>query len=567
MRKAAGPGRPKGARSPARRAAPGAGSAGARPPDRTHPGPRADRPPRRSRPRRADGNPPAAPPVRGGGTGHDRDRRPLRPPHRAGEGRAGSGRPPAPRPAIRTERSAERRSGPPRSGDGRKRRSGPSGDPKQLLRARQAAAAILTSVLFRNVALQAAIAASPLLPGLDDRDRAFARALVTATLRRRGQIDAAIGSFLERPLPPHARHAWLMLLMGAAQILFLRVPAYAAVSTSMELLIRGPGRTWRGLVNAVLRGMADRGAGIVRNQDAGRLNTPDWLWRSWIGAYGTDTAARIAAAHLNEPALDLCPKTDPEAWATRLGGTVVLDRAVRVAAGGSVDTRPGFREGAWWVQDAAAQLPVRLLGRIAGSTVADLCAAPGGKTLQMAALGARVTALDVSESRIRRLSANLARTRLEAETVVADATDWDPGCGFDAVLVDAPCTATGTIRRRPDVPWQRTASDFRALAALQDRLLDRALGLVRPGGLVVYTVCSLQPEECEHRVQAFLARHPEAGLVAVRAGADAVPDPFVTASGYLRTLPCHLAEAGGVDGFFAARIRRPELGVELGDRL
>ncbi len=425
-----------------------------------------------------------------------------------------------------------------------------------MLRARQAAVAILTSVLFRNTALQAAIAASPLLPGLDERDRAFARALVTTTLRRRGQIDAAIGAFLKRPLPPQARHAWLMILVGAAQILFLRVPAYAAVSTSMELLIRGPGRSWRGLVNAVLRGIADRGAAIVRDQDAGRLNTPDWLWRSWTDTYGTERAARIASAHLLEPVLDVCPKEDPAGWAARLGGTVVLDHAVRLAASGSIEARPGFREGAWWVQDAAAQLPVRLLGQVAGKNIADLCAAPGGKTLQLAALGARVTALDVSVARMRRLAANLARTRLEAETVVADATAWSPERSFDAVLVDAPCTATGTIRRRPDVAWQRTVGDLRALNTLQDQLLDRALQLVRPGGLIVYTVCSLQREECENRIQAFITRNPAAGLVEVRTDADAIPETFVTVAGHLRTLPCHLAEAGGVDGFFAARIRR-----------
>ncbi len=406
------------------------------------------------------------------------------------------------------------------------------------------------------MALQAALAASPLLPGLDDRDRAFARALVTTALRRRGQIDAVIGTFLERPLPPGARHAWLMLLMGAAQILFLRVPSYAAVSTSMELLIRGPGRTWRGLVNAVLRGIADRGATIVKDQDAGRLNTPEWLWQSWARTYGPDTTARIAAAHLGEPMLDVCPKANPETWAARLGGTVVLNGGVRVPASGAVEALAGFREGAWWVQDATAQLPVRLFGDVAGWNVADLCAAPGGKTLQLAARGAKVTALDVSEARMRRLSANLVRTRLVAETVVADATDWDGGRPFDAVLVDAPCTATGTIRRRPDIPWQRTAGDVRALNPLQDSLLDSALRLVRPGGLVVYTVCSLEPEEGGNRVQALLGRNPAAELVAVDANADDLPGPFVTEDGYLRTLPCHLADAGGVDGFFAARLRR-----------
>ena len=254
--------------------------------------------------------------------------------------------------------------------------------------------------------------------------------------------------------------------------------------------------------------------------------------------------------------LDVCPKADPEIWAARLGGTVVLNGGVRVPASGAVEALAGFREGAWWVQDAAAQLPVRLFGDVAGWDVADLCAAPGGKTLQLAARGAKVTALDVSEARMRRLSANLVRTRLVAETVVADAKDWDGGRPFDAVLVDAPCTATGTIRRRPDIPWQRTAGDVRALNPLQDSLLDSALRLVRPGGLVVYTVCSLEPEEGRNRVQALLGRNPAAELVAVDADADDLPGPFVTEDGYLRTLPCHLADAGGLDGFFAARLRR-----------
>ena len=427
-----------------------------------------------------------------------------------------------------------------------------------MLRARQAVATVLVSVLFRNVPLQDALAASPLLPGLDDRDRAFARALATTTLRRRGQLDAVIRGFLEHPLPPGARHAWLMLMMGAAQILFLRVPAYAAVSTTMELLVRGPGRSWRGLVNAVLRQIADRGPACIQDQDPGQLNTPDWLWRSWSRVYGDDTAARIAAAHLVEPELDLSVRDDPEAWAAKLSGTVLFDRCVRVQTPGSVEAIPGFREGAWWVQDAAAQLPVRLLGDVEGLRVADFCAAPGGKTLQLAARGANVTAVDVSASRMKRLATNLARTRLTAESVVADATAWKSDALFDAVLVDAPCTATGTVRRRPDIPWQRTPSDFRSLTSLQDGLLDNAFRLVRPGGLVVYTVCSLEREECENRVQAFLDRTSTAEALPVVADADGIPEESVTEDGFLRTLPCHLAAQGGMDGFFAARIRRRE---------
>ncbi len=347
-----------------------------------------------------------------------------------------------------------------------------------------------------------------------------------------------------------------MLLVGAAQILFLRVPAYAAVATSVELLVRGPGRAWRGLVNAVLRKIAERGGAIVERQDAGRANTPDWMWRSWSGAYGDAEASRIAEAHLAEPQLDIAPKAEPETWATKLGGQVVLERCVRLPLSGPVESLAGFRDGEWWVQDVAAQLPVRLFGTVDGLRVADLCAAPGGKTMQLAAMGARVTAVDVSETRVHRLMANLARTRLTADVVTADAATWASESLFDAVLVDAPCTATGTIRRRPDLLWQRVPDEIRALNALQDALLDNAFRLVRPGGLVVYAVCSLERDECESRVAALCRRNPAAEPLPLEAAADALPAEYVTEAGHLRTLPSQLPEIGGLDGFFAARLRR-----------
>lgn len=426
-------------------------------------------------------------------------------------------------------------------------------DPRAL------ALALLRAVLSRRTSLDEAWAGAAALGVMAPRDRAFARLLVTTVLRRLGQLDALIDAALERPLGPRHAEVRDLLRLGAAQLAFLSTPPHAAVSTTLGLA-KGPRFAgFKGLLNAVLRRLAREAATLVAAQDAARLNTPDWLWRTWAAAYGERTARAIAEVHLAEPPLDVTVKDSAQAehWAARLGARVLPTGALRLPPGaGEVARLPGYAEGAWWVQDAAAALPTRLLGPLVDRRVIDLCAAPGGKTASLAAAGARVTAVDVSPQRARRLQENLERLGLEAEAVVADATLWRPPAPAGAVLLDAPCTATGTIRRHPDVARLKGPGDLPGLVRLQDRLLAAALDMLAPGGRLVYAVCSLQPEEGPERVAALLA----GGAPLVRAPIDPAEvgglRELVTPEGDLRTLPCHLGEAGGLDGFYACRLHR-----------
>jgi 16S rRNA (cytosine967-C5)-methyltransferase len=384
-------------------------------------------------------------------------------------------------------------------------------------------------------------------------DRGHARLLVATTLRRLGQIDTALDTLLRaRPKPLRVMN---LLRLGAAQLLFLLTPAHAAVAESVALAT-GRAAFARGLVNAVLRRLAREGAALIAAQDAPRLNTPDWLWQAWSAAYGEDQARAIAAAHLLEPPLDLTVKGDAEVWARRLDASALHGSTLRRAAGGPIEELPGYASGAWWVQDAAAALPARLLPDLAGRTVLDLCAAPGGKTAQLAAAGARVIALEASPKRAERLSANLARLALAAEVVIADAREWRPPAPAARLLLDAPCTATGTIRRHPDIAWHKTRADVTRLAGLQRQLLEAALDMLMPGGIMIYASCSLQPEEGVLLIERALADGLPAERLAI------APDELgglgveLTAAGDVRTLPSHLPEQGGLDGFFIARLRR-----------
>jgi 16S rRNA (cytosine967-C5)-methyltransferase len=313
-----------------------------------------------------------------------------------------------------------------------------------------------------------------------------------------------------------------------------------------------------GLVNAVLRRLTREGAERLATLDVAVLDTPDWLMARWIDSYGAATAHAIAAANGFEPALDLTVKSDAEMWAAKLDGRLLPTGSVRTIAHGNVTALPGFSEGAWWVQDAAAALPARLFGDIAGLRVADLCAAPGGKTAQLVAAGALVSAVDRAPARVERLRENLARLSLDAELICADAAAWTAEQKFDAVLLDAPCSSTGTIRRHPDVPWLKRVSDITALAALQRRLIERAVALTKPGGTLVYCTCSLEPEENETVIADLLAREPTMRRAPI-AGAEVFGrDEFITKDGDLRTLPCHLPDTdsrlAGLDGFYAARL-------------
>jgi 16S rRNA (cytosine967-C5)-methyltransferase len=404
------------------------------------------------------------------------------------------------------------------------------------------------------------------LARLEPRDRAHARLIVATTLRRLGQIDAALSGFLAKGLPEERGKLREILQTAAAQLLFLEAAPHAVVSLAVSIAQRdAKARRYEKLVNAVLRRLSEQGPTTVAGQDAARLNTPDWLWESWSSAYGVETARAIAESHLHEAALDISVRSDPERWARELGGILLSTGTIRRAADGRIEDLPGFAEGQWWVQDCAAALPVRLLGDVRGKRVLDLCAAPGGKTAQLAAAGAHVTALDISKVRMQRLGQNMSRLGLKAEMVVADAAAWTPEAPFDAVILDAPCTATGTIRRHPDILHLKQENDVAKLAVLQQNLLRHAATLVGVGGEIVFCTCSLQPEEGPERIARALAENVDLTLSAVTPAEVGGQVEWVTGEGYLRTLPCHAPETSagtaaqerrGVDGFFAARLTR-----------
>jgi 16S rRNA (cytosine967-C5)-methyltransferase len=420
--------------------------------------------------------------------------------------------------------------------------------------ARTVALDLIGSVLRRKRPLDDAIDDNSTMHQLAGRDRAFARLLVATVLRRLGQIDALIGACLNTPLAPRAAQVHDILRLGVAQLMFLRTPPHAAVATSVDIAHSRGFLSHKGLVNAVLRRLSVEGLERVAAQDAPRLNTPDWLWRSWSRAYGEATARAIATAHLKEAPLDLTLRQDVDGWCEKLQGTLLPTGTLRRAAGGSVMALPGYEEGAWWVQDAAAALPARLLGEIGGREVVDLCAAPGGKTAQLASAGARVTAVDRSSRRLDRLVANLERLSLPIKAVAADALSWRPLQQVDAVLLDAPCTTTGAIRRHPDVPHLKLPEDVARLSVVQENLLRAAVDMLRPGGTLVYCTCSLEPEEGPERIAALLREGAPVARREVEAGEIGDYAEWVTPEGDLRTLPCHLAEYDGVDGFFGARL-------------
>jgi 16S rRNA (cytosine967-C5)-methyltransferase len=428
--------------------------------------------------------------------------------------------------------------------------------------ARRVAAELLEAVLVRGRPLDEQLEGREArrgLAGLPERDRALVRRIVATVLRRLGTLRRLIGDRLSRGLPAEAPRVETALLIGAAQILFLDVPDHAAVDLSVRL-VQADRRDARyaGLVNAMLRRIARERYAVAALEPLD-LDTPEWLLARWAQTFGTETAHAIALANRAEPPLDLTVKADPEHWAATLGGTVTATGTVRLTASGPVAALPGYDEGAWWVQDAAAALPARLFGDVSGRTVADLCAAPGGKTAQLALAGAAVTAIDRAESRMARFAENLGRLGLSATAVVAAAEEWQGG-PFDAVLVDAPCTATGTIRRHPDIPWRKAPADIVALAALQRRLLDNAITLARPGGTIVFCTCSLEPEEGEDIIRAALKEDPRIARKPLAVGEFPGLDGLISADGDLRTLPCQWPHPdprlAGLDGFYAARLLR-----------
>ena len=421
------------------------------------------------------------------------------------------------------------------------------------LAARRAALQILASALQHRRALDEALS-GPGLADLDPRDRAFARALALTVLRRRGALDLILRSKLQRP-PPDA--VIELLRLGAAQLLYMDTPVHAAVSTSVDLAAERPAtRPFRSLVNAVLRGLLREAPPPVPPQAL----APDWLYARWRAAWGDADALAICELVASEPATDLTPRDADRpsaltgALAESLEAVVLPGGSLRTSRRGDVAGWPGYAEGDWWVQDASAAVPARLLGVRPGETALDLCAAPGGKTLQLAATGATVTALDRSAVRLGRVKENFERVGLQAEIVAAEAAEWPDTRQFDAVLLDAPCTATGTFRRHPDLLWASRPADVAKLAAAQAGLLLAAADRVRPGGRMVYCVCSLEREEGEAQIEAFLRTRSDFRLVPITPGEGGAPPASITAEGTLRILPHHIE--GGADGFFAARLTR-----------
>jgi 16S rRNA (cytosine967-C5)-methyltransferase len=443
--------------------------------------------------------------------------------------------------------------------------TGPLSNPRISRTPRAFALEIFHDCLRRGVPLDEGFAGHGELAKAQPRDRAFVRLVVATALRRLGQIDAILDECLEKPIPAGYVIVRDILRMGAAQLLFLKTPPHAAVDTSVRMTVERGRGGHSGLVNAVLRRVSRNGEAMLAAQDAAKLNTPEWLWESWVAAYGEETARAIAEANMKEPPLDISVKGDPKAWAEKLGARILPTGTLRrppasEGGGGMVAELPGFEEGAWWVQDAAAAIPAMLFGDVSGKAAIDLCAAPGGKTAQLAVRGAKVIALDSSRRRLDIVAENLKRLKLEAELVRNEVEEWRPREPAPFVLLDAPCTATGTMRRHPDIARLKTAGDVARLAAHQDRMLNAAFEMTAPGGLLVYCVCSLQPEEGVQRIEALLARNDALAREPIQASEIGGLAEAITKEGDLRTLPSHLAELGGIDGFYAARLRRRNSG-------
>ncbi|SFT40827.1 16S rRNA (cytosine967-C5)-methyltransferase [Mesorhizobium sp. YR577] len=433
------------------------------------------------------------------------------------------------------------------------------------LAARKAAAKLLAAVIDAKTSLDGLTDhdhGHPQFKALDMRDRSLVRAILATALRYRRTIDNLISARLEKALPANATALTHILHVAAAQILFLDIPDSAAVDIAVTHAKSDP-RTGRfsGLVNGVLRSLARGKAEELPAMLAETDDAPEWFRARLVSGYGADAAKKILTAHRLEAPVDFTVKSDPQSWAEKLGGIVLPTGSVRVERlAANVPDLPGFTEGEWWVQDAAAALPARLFGDVSGLHVADLCAAPGGKTAQLALAGARVTAIDSSKNRLARLEKNLERLGMTAATAQADILRYEPEELFDAVLLDAPCSSTGTVRRHPDVPWTKSPADIEKLADLQYRLLARAVTLVKPGGRIVFSNCSLDPLEGEALYEAFLAATPGVADDPIQPGEVAGADAFLTPKGTLRTTPADMdmgrPEISGLDGFFAARLTR-----------
>lgn len=421
--------------------------------------------------------------------------------------------------------------------------------------ARSVAFDLLRAVLAKHTPLDEALGAHHGLTKMLERERGFARTLVASTLRQLGRIDKMIDHRLQKPLPDYAEVVRDILRLGVCELLVLEIPAHATVDNAVnQTRLRGHDG-FAGVVNAILRRIdrEDRD----RFAELSPLDAlPDWMAQSWKWTYGDATAEAMAAACQVEPNVDISVKSNPEAWATKLEAKLLPTGTLRRPLSGRVEKLAGFNDGEWWVQDMAAALPAKLLGDVKGRKVLDICAAPGGKTVQLASAGAEVIAIDRSKNRLKRLEENLERLHLSVATVVADASKWQPPAKVGAILLDAPCSATGTIRRHPDIPWLKSEQDVEKLADLQDRLLDNAASMLSPGGTLVYCTCSLEAAEGQERLETFLTGRGDLERVPVKPEEVGGLSQLITEKGELRTRPDHLPEFGGLDGFYACRLRK-----------
>ncbi|MEH6525450.1 MAG: 16S rRNA (cytosine(967)-C(5))-methyltransferase RsmB [Sneathiella sp.] len=412
---------------------------------------------------------------------------------------------------------------------------------------RRAAVHLLTRVLQKHQLLEEIL--NPVLKGLSPRDRSLSRALASTTLRHLGTIDGLIDKMLDRPLSDKMFEIRHILRIGIAQILFLNIPSHAAVHDTVELVSEKS--KYRGMINALLRRTDRQGAKLLSQMDVPKHNTPSWLWDKWEAHYGNEITHEIAAANMTEAKLDISVKGDPQKWAKLLEADILANGSLRRPVASDVTSLPGFNEGEWWVQDAAATIPAALFGDVKGKAILDNCAAPGGKTAQLAAAGAKVIALDRSKGRMKRLIENMDRLGLSVDIQIGEAENFSPKQQLDGILLDAPCSSTGTLRRHPDVAYLKTSADIEKLCLLQTRLLDAASKQLTPGAILVYSVCSLQAEEGENQIDALLKRDSSLKRQPVNAKEIGGLSEVINTNGDIRCLPQH---SGGMDGFFAARL-------------
>ena len=424
------------------------------------------------------------------------------------------------------------------------------------LTSRRLAAFAVKEVMEHHQPLEQVLAGQRDYRALEARDRAFVRLIAATTFRRMGQIDAALKPFVrQRP----TKLVYAALQTATAQILYLGTPAHAAVGETVAMLkSRGSSKGFANMANAVLRNIVDKGPNLAGAQPP-KVNIPGWIRGEWERAYGRQSGRKMSAQLMKDPVLDISIKSDVQSWAEKLEGEAIGAESVRLGKIGDVTSLEGFDEGEWWAQDVAATLPVQLLGDVKGLRVLDMCAAPGGKTMQLAAKGAQVTALDKSEARLERVKENLARTKLMADIICADALEWTPkGDLYDIVLLDAPCSATGTFRRHPDVLYNRSPKDVANLVRLQDKLLAKAAEFLRPGGTLLYCTCSLMPKEGQPRVDNFLQNVSDFRLIPILDVPSLALPQEAFSEGSLRSLPYYLEDKGGMDGFFIAQLKRKE---------